>query len=137
MFTIASGDSGSDVATKLQKAGVTKSYEAFYTLLLRQKPEVQFQPGVFKLAKHMSAQSALLALKDPASKVERTAVIPEGTAEKDIIPSWPRRRASRRPTSRRPPRPRPSTECRPRRRRSKASCSRPPTRSRRGSRRTT
>ena len=86
MFTIASGDSGSDVATKLQKAGVTKSYEAFYTLLLRQKPEVQFQPGVFKLAKHMSAQSALLALKDPASKVERTAVIPEGTAEKDIIP---------------------------------------------------
>ena len=86
MFTIASGDDGSTVATKLHKAGVTKSYEAFYTLLLRQKPEVQFQPGVFKLAKHMSAQSALLALKDPASKVERTAVIPEGTAEKEIIP---------------------------------------------------
>ncbi len=86
MFTIHSGDTGSDVATNLQKNGVTKSFSAFYTLLLRQKPQVQFQPGVFKLAKQMSAQAALLALEDPASKIQRTAVVPEGTAEKDIIP---------------------------------------------------
>ncbi|MFF1633229.1 endolytic transglycosylase MltG [Leifsonia sp. NPDC058248] len=86
LVSIASGDTGSDVATKLHSAGVTKSYEAFYSLLLRQKPEVQFQPGAFKLAKQMSAQSALLALEDPASRVENTAVIPEGTAEKDILP---------------------------------------------------
>ncbi|MFF1572167.1 endolytic transglycosylase MltG [Leifsonia sp. NPDC058292] len=85
-FTIHSGDTGSDVATNLQKAGVTKTYEAFYTLLLRQKPATEFQPGVFKLAKQMSAQAALLALQDPASKVQNTAVIPEGTAEKDILP---------------------------------------------------
>lgn len=86
LFTIKSGDSGSDIANNLAKAGVTKSYEAFYTLLLRQKPEVEFQPGAFKLAKRMSAQAALVALEDPASKVENTAVIPEGTAEKDILP---------------------------------------------------
>src|SRR4051812_43839208 len=36
-FTIKSGDTGSDVANNLQKAGVTKTYEAFYSLLLRQK----------------------------------------------------------------------------------------------------
>lgn len=85
-FTIKSGDTGSDVANNLQKAGVTKTYEAFYSLLLRQKPATEFQPGVFKLAKRMSAQAALIALQDPASKVENTAVIPEGTAEKDILP---------------------------------------------------
>jgi UPF0755 protein len=86
LFAIKSGDTGSAVATNLQKAGVTKTYEAFYSLLLRQHPEVQFQPGAFKLAKGMSAQAALIALQDPANKVQNTAVIPEGTAEKDIIP---------------------------------------------------
>ncbi|WP_223690664.1 endolytic transglycosylase MltG [Leifsonia poae] len=86
LFSIKSGDTGSDVATNLQKAGVTKSYSAFYTLLLRQHPAVEFQPGAFKLAKQMSAQAALVALQDPSSRVENTAVIPEGTAEKDILP---------------------------------------------------
>lgn len=85
MFTIKSGDDGGSIATNLQKAGVTKSYAAFYELLLRQHPQVEFQPGVFKLAKGMSAQAALVALKDPASRVENTAVIPEGTAEKDAL----------------------------------------------------
>ncbi|MFF1879220.1 endolytic transglycosylase MltG [Leifsonia sp. NPDC058230] len=86
LFAIKSGDTGSNVAANLQKAGVTKTYQAFYTLLLRQQPQVEFQPGAFKLAKRMSAQAALLALQDPANKVQNTAVIPEGTAEKDIIP---------------------------------------------------
>lgn len=86
IVSIVSGDTGSDVATKLQKAGVTKTYSAFYSLLLRQQQEVEFQPGAFKLAKKMSAQAALLAMEDPASRVQNTAVIPEGTAEKDILP---------------------------------------------------
>lgn len=86
LFQIKSGDTGSDVATNLQKSGVTKSYDAFYALLLRQHPAVDFQPGAFKLAKQMSAQAALVALQDPSSRVQNTAVIPEGTAEKDILP---------------------------------------------------
>ncbi|WP_431247590.1 endolytic transglycosylase MltG [Leifsonia xyli] len=85
MFTIKSGDDGSSIAENLAKAGVVKTYDAFYSLLLRQKPDPQFQPGVFKLAKKMSAASALAALQDPASRVENTAVIPEGTPEKDIL----------------------------------------------------
>lgn len=84
-FTIKSGDTGGSIATDLQKAGVTKSYDAFYQLLLRQHPEVEFQPGVFKLAKRMSAQAALAALQDPANRMQNTAVIPEGTAEKDAL----------------------------------------------------
>ncbi len=86
LVTIKSGDIGSDVATTLQKAGVTKTFDAFYTLLLRQKPAPVFQPGAYRLAKQMSAQSALDALENPKSRVDQTAVIPEGTAEKDILP---------------------------------------------------
>ncbi|MDR6970732.1 endolytic transglycosylase MltG [Leifsonia shinshuensis] len=85
MFTITSGDDGSTIANNLAKAGVVKTYDAFYSLLLRQKPEAQFQPGVFKLAKKMSAAAALASLQDPSSRVENTAVIPEGTPEKDIL----------------------------------------------------
>jgi len=85
MFTIKSGDDGSTISDNLAKAGVVKTSDAFYSLLLRQKPEAQFQPGVFKLAKQMSAAAALAALQDSSSRVENTAVIPEGTPEKDIL----------------------------------------------------
>lgn len=85
VVTIKSGDIGSDVATTLNKAGVTKTYEAFYKLLLSTKPSPVFQPGSYKLAKKMSAASALAALEDPKNKVQLTAAIPEGTAEKDVL----------------------------------------------------
>jgi len=85
MFTIKSGDTGDTIATNLHKAGVTKSHDAFYMLLLRQKPEPEFQPGVFKLAKQMSALAALIALQDPASRVASSVTIPEGTAEADAL----------------------------------------------------
>ena len=86
LVTIKSGDTGSDIATTLQKAGVTKTFEAFYRLLLKQSPEPVFQPGAYRLARQMSAQAALSMLQDPKSRVDQTAVIPEGTAEKDILP---------------------------------------------------
>ncbi|MCX7521704.1 endolytic transglycosylase MltG [Microbacterium sp. STN6] len=85
LVTIKSGDIGADVASTLHKAGVTKSYEAFYSLLVKTQPSPVFQPGAYKLAKKMSAKAALAALEDPANKVEMTAVIPEGTAEKDVL----------------------------------------------------
>lgn len=86
LITIKSGDNGSNIATTLQKAGVTKTFEAFYSVLLKQHPEPVFQPGAYRMAKKMSAQAALTALEDPKSRVDQTAVIPEGTAEKDILP---------------------------------------------------
>ena len=86
LVTIKTGDTGSDIATTLQKAGVTKTFDAFYGLLLKQHPEPVFQPGAYRLAKQMSAQAALTMLEDPKTRVDQTAVIPEGTAEKDILP---------------------------------------------------
>ena len=76
---IQSGDIGSNVAKTLQQAGVTKTFEAFYQLLLK-NPSVTFEPGSYTLQKQMSAASALAALKDPKNKVVHVAVIKEGVS---------------------------------------------------------
>ena len=76
---IQSGDIGSDVAKTLQQAGVTKTFDVFYKLLLS-KPSVTFEPGSYQLQKEMSAASALAALQDPKNKVVHVAVLKEGIA---------------------------------------------------------
>jgi UPF0755 protein len=86
-ITIHDGDSGGDIATTLAKAGVVKTSDAFYNLLLRTRPEPVFQPGVYKLKKRMSAASALTALQDPKSRLQRTLTIPEGDTEAQILPA--------------------------------------------------
>ncbi|MBM7830398.1 UPF0755 protein [Agromyces cerinus] len=86
VFMIHDGDVGSDIATNLVDGGVTASYDAFYDLLLEQSPEPEFHPGAYQLAEKMSAQAALDALQDPATKLENTFVIPEGTATVDALP---------------------------------------------------
>ena len=85
IITIKNGQIGSDVAKTLFEAGVTKSFVAFYTLLLTQKPPIQFHPGSFQLKQKMSAKSALTALTDPANKVLTRLVVPEGTTVAGVI----------------------------------------------------
>ncbi|MGK9147009.1 endolytic transglycosylase MltG [Plantibacter flavus] len=84
---IHEGDIGEDIATTLHEAGVTKSFEAFYDLLLAQSTQPEFFPGAYKLKLGMSAKSALAALTDEANRMEDTFVIPEGTAEQDALPA--------------------------------------------------
>ncbi|HEY8588074.1 MAG TPA: endolytic transglycosylase MltG [Naasia sp.] len=78
MVVIHDGDVGSDIAVSLQQAGVTKSFEAFYDLLLVQDPEPVFLPGTYALKARMSAQAALDGLQDPANKLENEVLIIEG-----------------------------------------------------------
>lgn len=85
LITIISGDNGSDIAKTLKDKGVIASQDAFYQLLLAQADAPVFQPGTYALAKKMSAQAALDALEDPASKQANSFVIPEGTAMKDAF----------------------------------------------------
>ncbi len=85
VVTITNGQIGADVAATLSKAGVTASTEAFYRLLLKQKPAVDFQPGSYALRSHMSAQAALTALKDPKNKVFTRVSLPEGITVKGVI----------------------------------------------------
>lgn len=78
LITITAGEIGEDVAASLAEAGVVKTQQVFYELLLAQDPAVEFQPGLYQLRQEMSAAAALAALQDPANRVQFTAVIPEG-----------------------------------------------------------
>ena len=75
---IKSGDGGEVISATLAEAGVTKTPEAFYRLLLVQDPQVVFFPGQYKLKQEMSAKAALTALQDPANKIEASVLIKEG-----------------------------------------------------------
>ncbi len=84
VITITNGQVGGDVAQTLVDAGVTKTYGAFYSLLLA-NPDVSFQPGSYAVKEGMSAQAALDALQDPANKVFTQVTIPEGTTLPGVL----------------------------------------------------
>lgn len=85
VITVKNGQTGEDVAKTLQAAGVTKTFDAFYTLLLEQDPPVSFQPGSFAMKKEMSAAAALKAIQDPANKVVTRVVLPEGITVEGVV----------------------------------------------------
>lgn len=78
IVVITEGEIGEDVAAALAQADVVKTPEAFYDLLLKQEPAVEFHPGSFRMKLQMSSQAALNALQDPANQMQLTAMIPEG-----------------------------------------------------------
>lgn len=80
LFTISEGDIGDQIANNLVTAGVVKSFDSFYALLLAQDPPAVFIPGVYALSTGMSSTAALNALLDPGNRRENKVVIPEGTA---------------------------------------------------------
>jgi UPF0755 protein len=79
LFTISDGEIGDQIANNLVDAGVIKSFDPFYALLLAQDPAAVFIPGVYSLKEKMSSPAALSALLDPANRVESKVAIPEGT----------------------------------------------------------
>jgi UPF0755 protein len=76
--TVVAGDVGSDIATKLEEAGVTMTSEAFYDVVVAKAEQPVFLPGSYELQKQMSAESALAALTDPTNIVTSRVLIPEG-----------------------------------------------------------
>lgn len=78
VVVVTEGEIGEDIALALADADVVKTSEAFYDLLLKQDPAVEFLPGSYQLKLQMSSQAALDALQDPANKLAFTAMIPEG-----------------------------------------------------------
>src|SRR5690606_5152403 len=86
LVTIKKGDTGSPVSTALFKAGVTKTDRVFYDYLVDENSATTFYPGVYKLQKKMTAAAALKALEDPASRMENTVRIPEGSTVESALP---------------------------------------------------
>lgn len=78
-ITISDGQTGTDVGKTLVTAGVVKSLRAFLEAISGASPAPQFYPGVYRMAKEMSAKSALTRLADPSAKLVNAFVIPEGT----------------------------------------------------------
>ncbi|MFO7690930.1 MAG: endolytic transglycosylase MltG, partial [Cryobacterium sp.] len=82
---IHSGDTGADIARTLVDDDVVKSFDAFYSVVLSAGPELVFQPGAYQLTTKMAGSAALAALQDPASKLEQTVVVPEGTPAARVL----------------------------------------------------
>ena len=82
---IHDGDGGSDITATLVEAGVVKSFDVFYKILLRTTPEPVFQPGAYQLRTKMEASTALEALLDDGTRLKQTVVVPEGTAAVDVL----------------------------------------------------
>lgn len=82
-FIIAEGETGEEIATNLAQAGIIKSFEAFYSLILKSNPV--FIPGVFELRAHMSAKDALAALLNTDKRLVNDVVIPEGTILSKVV----------------------------------------------------
>jgi UPF0755 protein len=86
LVTIVAGDTGASISRTLASAGVTKTPGVFYDMLVSTGQSPTFYPGVYKLRKEMTAAAALTALQDPASKLENSALLPEGLTEDVILP---------------------------------------------------
>ncbi|MFE7697477.1 endolytic transglycosylase MltG [Microbacterium keratanolyticum] len=86
LVTISSGDTGSEVSAALYRAGVTKTSDVFYDMLVKENIAKTFYPGVYRLQTKMTAAAALAALDDPANKLENSALIREGLSIAAILP---------------------------------------------------
>jgi UPF0755 protein len=82
-FTITEGETGEEIATNLAQAGIIKSFDAFYKLILKSNPV--FIPGVFELRAHMSAKDALAGLLNSDTRLVNEVVIPEGTILPKVV----------------------------------------------------
>jgi UPF0755 protein len=72
------GDTATDIGRTLNGVGVVASTEAFAQAATANPDSVGIQPGFYRLPTHLAGADAVLALLDPATRVENTVVVPEG-----------------------------------------------------------
>ncbi|KHK98400.1 hypothetical protein LK09_05195 [Microbacterium mangrovi] len=85
IVTVNSGDIPSTISSTLYKAGVTKSSNVFYQMLLDTGQNPTFYPGVYKLQKEMTAKAALSAMADSKNRLDHSVVLPEGLTQSQIL----------------------------------------------------
>jgi UPF0755 protein len=79
------GDTASDIAATLARAGVVKSERAFREAAKDDPRSVGIQPGYYRLRKQMSGVAALGMLLDPASRLLSRVTVPEGLIAAEIL----------------------------------------------------
>lgn len=85
LVTISEGDTGEAISETLHEAGVTLESDSFYRHLIETGDETTFQPGVYQLQRKMTSAAALEALNDPATRLENTVLITEGSFAADAL----------------------------------------------------
>ncbi|WP_045875666.1 endolytic transglycosylase MltG [Pseudofrankia sp. DC12] len=81
---VAFGDSSSDIAASLHKAGVIASTGAFLSIARSDPRSQRIQPGSYHLSRRMSAHEAFLALLDPANNYLRLTIT-EGETVQQVL----------------------------------------------------
>jgi UPF0755 protein len=76
---VHTGDTASDIATALTRAGVVKSATAFRRAANADARSRGLQPGFYQLKRRMSAGEALALMLDPVALVQSRVTVPEGT----------------------------------------------------------
>lgn len=84
-FEVVAGDTGETIAKRLLERDIVASFDAFYKLVLKTKPEPVFVPGVFAMKKQMSARDALETLSDQANIVHESVLVREGETQAQIL----------------------------------------------------
>ncbi|GAC1323292.1 MAG: hypothetical protein NVSMB13_02970 [Mycobacteriales bacterium] len=82
---VRQGDSLGDVGAALAGKSVVRSEGAFRKAAAVVPRAKSLQPGFYRLHKHMSAQSAVALLLDPAAKVKTKVTVPEGMRVSQIL----------------------------------------------------
>lgn len=82
---IPDGATGTKIAQILVDAGVVKSANSYLNAASGTPAAATIQPGTYALKKQMSAQAALQALLDPASRQTKKVTIPEGSRIPTIL----------------------------------------------------
>ena len=83
-IVIEDGDSGTQIAQKLEKAGVIKASKVFYKVAINDKRSNSISPGIHKIDLKISARSALEQLLDPKRNLGLFGFI-EGLRKNEIL----------------------------------------------------
>ncbi|WP_422774456.1 endolytic transglycosylase MltG [Plantactinospora sp. WMMC1484] len=82
---VEEGQSIAEIASTLVEAGVVKSTKAFIEAAQENSRSQNIQPGVYKVRKEMSAESALGLLLDLKNKLVKGFLVREGATAKQIF----------------------------------------------------
>ncbi|WP_243225636.1 endolytic transglycosylase MltG [Microbacterium sp. CIAB417] len=85
--TIEEGFTGQPISHALYEAGVTKTEDVFYDMLIAEGLNPNFMPGVYRLQERMTAAAALEAIENPENRMEHSVGVVEGTTLKTIVPT--------------------------------------------------
>jgi len=83
-FTISPGESGSDIARALAKAGIVKTWESFFNVAAADKRSLSLQPGTRRIHAHQVSKLVLEELLDP-SRLVGVVRIPEGARISNVL----------------------------------------------------